>query len=98
SDAVVRPRLTLSPRRHSDEVARYKRGMSDGKIDVRLTFASPEQAIPVADAPADEGWDIRLHVVLDGSASGSDEELQRLHDGLKTIAGRFGIGDKLGDA
>jgi hypothetical protein len=65
----------------------------DNSIDIHMTFPSPTEAIPVADALAEEGWDVTMHVVLEARAAGSDEHLQRMHDGLKELLPRLGLSD-----
>jgi len=58
----------------------------DNSVHVQLTFDSPAQALPIADALVAAGFsDVSLHVVLDAHASGSDEELQLLHDRVKEL-------------
>lgn len=68
--------------------------MSEGnEIVLNLTFASPTQAIPVADRLSGEGWDVTMHVALEARASGSSEHLQSLHDRLKEIGPELGLGE-----
>jgi hypothetical protein len=68
-------------------------GDDGNEIVLDLTFASPAQAIPVADRLSDEGWDVSMHVVLEARASGSSEHLQALHDRLKEIGPELGLGE-----
>jgi len=63
----------------------------ENSVSINMTFASPKAAIPVAEALSKEGWDVRMHVVLQAEASGSSEHLQRLHDRLKEIAPGLGL-------
>jgi hypothetical protein len=60
-------------------------------VSIHMTFASPREAVPVAEALANEGWDVQMHVVLQASASGSPEHLQRLHDRPKEIGPGLGL-------
>jgi len=67
--------------------------MSDeNSVTIHATFASPENAFPAANELASQGWDVRLHVVLEASATGSPEFLQGLHDHLRERAASLGLG------
>jgi hypothetical protein len=58
----------------------------DNSIHLHLSFASPKEAVPIANALVAAGFpDVRMHVVLDAYATGTDEQLQQLHDRVKEI-------------
>ena len=63
----------------------------DNSIQIHMTFPSPDEAIPVAEALAEDGWDVELHVVLEARAAGSDDHLQQQHARLKELLPKFGL-------
>jgi hypothetical protein len=73
--------------------------MSDeNSIELNLTFATPDHAIPVADRLSDEGWDVTLHVKLTAYITGSSDYLQSVQDQLKVTVRELGLTDKLRDS
>lgn len=63
----------------------------ENSIELNQTFASPKEAIPVAELLTREGWDVTMHVVLQARAAGTSEHLQKLHDRLKELAPELGL-------